>query len=90
MLEIRGRVAEDYATLDHLSGGRFELIIGKGNDPRHYPLFGITEEQQWESLAECYALLKRLWNEENVTAMEVKSDQDSISALFFIDFPYFL
>ncbi|MCR8634675.1 LLM class flavin-dependent oxidoreductase [Paenibacillus radicis (ex Xue et al. 2023)] len=61
------RVAEDYATLDHLSGGRIELIIGKGNDPRHYPLFGISEEEQWESLAERYALLKRLWNEENVT-----------------------
>jgi alkanesulfonate monooxygenase SsuD/methylene tetrahydromethanopterin reductase-like flavin-dependent oxidoreductase (luciferase family) len=61
------RVAEDYATLDHLSRGRLELIIGKGNDPRHYPLFGITEEEQWESLAERYQLLKRLWNEENVT-----------------------
>ncbi|EIJ82271.1 luciferase-like monooxygenase [Bacillus methanolicus PB1] len=61
------RVAEDFATLDHLSGGRLEIIIGKGNDPRHYPLFGITEEEQWESLAERYELLKRLWNEENVT-----------------------
>src|SRR4051812_29511529 len=61
------RVAEDYATLDHLSGGRLELIIGKGNDPRHYPLFGITEEEQWDSLAERYALLKRLWSEEDVT-----------------------
>ncbi|NQX70270.1 LLM class flavin-dependent oxidoreductase [Paenibacillus alba] len=61
------RVAEDYATLDHLSDGRLELIIGKGNDPRHYPLFGITEEEQWDSLAERYALLKKLWEEENVT-----------------------
>lgn len=61
------RVAEDYATLDHLSGGRLELIIGKGNDPRHYPLFGITEAEQWDSLAERYALLKRLWTEEEVT-----------------------
>ncbi|MFB5675267.1 LLM class flavin-dependent oxidoreductase [Paenibacillus terreus] len=61
------RVAEDYATLDHLSGGRLEMIIGKGNDPRHYPLFGITEEEQWESLAERYELLRRLWSEENVT-----------------------
>lgn len=61
------RVAEDYATLDHLSGGRLELIIGKGNDPRHYPLFGITEAEQWESMAERYALLKRLWSEEDVT-----------------------
>ena len=61
------RVAEDYATLDHLSGGRLELIIGKGNDPRHYPLFGITEAEQWESLAERYDLLRRLWREEDVT-----------------------
>lgn len=61
------RVAEDYASLDHLSGGRLELMIGKGNDPRHYPLFGITEEEQWESLAERYELLKQLWTKENVT-----------------------
>ncbi|WP_138755616.1 LLM class flavin-dependent oxidoreductase [Paenibacillus sinopodophylli] len=61
------RVAEDYATLDHLSEGRLELIIGKGNDPRHYPLFGITEEEQWDSLAERYELLRRLWHEEDVT-----------------------
>ncbi|MED1791458.1 LLM class flavin-dependent oxidoreductase [Brevibacillus nitrificans] len=61
------RVAEDYATLDHLSGGRIEIIIGKGNFAQHYPLFGIKSEEQWESLAERYSLLKRLWNEENVT-----------------------
>jgi alkanesulfonate monooxygenase SsuD/methylene tetrahydromethanopterin reductase-like flavin-dependent oxidoreductase (luciferase family) len=61
------RVAEDYATLDHLSGGRVEMMIGKGNDPRHYPLFGIKEEEQWASLAERYDLLKRLWTEENVS-----------------------
>lgn len=60
------RVAEDYATLDHLSEGRLEMMIGKGNDQRHYSLFGITEEEQWDSLAERYELLKRLWNEENV------------------------
>ncbi|WP_413232894.1 LLM class flavin-dependent oxidoreductase [Nocardia salmonicida] len=26
------RSAEDYATLDHLSDGRLDLIIGKGGD----------------------------------------------------------
>ncbi|RXZ78825.1 LLM class flavin-dependent oxidoreductase [Paenibacillaceae bacterium] len=61
------RVAEDYATLDHLSGGRLELIIGKGNDASHYPLFGVNVEEQWQSLEERYELLKRLWQEENVT-----------------------
>ena len=34
---------------------------------RHYPLFGITEAEQWESMAERYALLRRLWDEEDVT-----------------------
>ncbi|MFE6050282.1 LLM class flavin-dependent oxidoreductase [Kitasatospora sp. NPDC056446] len=61
------RVAEDYAMLDQLSVGRIELIIGKGNDPRHFGLFGLPEERQWEALAENYALLRRLWREEKVT-----------------------
>ncbi|MFF7991259.1 LLM class flavin-dependent oxidoreductase [Kitasatospora xanthocidica] len=61
------RVAEDYGMLDQLSGGRLELIIGKGNDPRHFGLFGLPEERQWEALAENYELLRRLWREEKVT-----------------------
>ncbi|MBM7566391.1 alkanesulfonate monooxygenase SsuD/methylene tetrahydromethanopterin reductase-like flavin-dependent oxidoreductase (luciferase family) [Paenibacillus sacheonensis] len=50
-----------------ISLGKLEIIIGKGNDPRHYPLFGIREDQQWDSLAERYGLLRKLWNEESVT-----------------------
>ncbi|MFD0262013.1 LLM class flavin-dependent oxidoreductase [Kitasatospora indigofera] len=61
------RVAEDYAMLDQLSGGRLELIIGKGNDPRHFGLFGLPEERQWDALAENYGLLRRLWREEKVS-----------------------
>ncbi|MET9611534.1 LLM class flavin-dependent oxidoreductase [Kitasatospora indigofera] len=60
------RVAEDYAMLDQLSGGRLELIIGKGNDPRHFGLFGLPEDRQWDALAENYGLLRRLWREEKV------------------------
>ncbi|MFJ9444132.1 LLM class flavin-dependent oxidoreductase [Kitasatospora sp. NPDC101235] len=61
------RLAEDYAMLDQLSVGRLELIVGKGNDPRHFGLFGLPEERQWEALAENYGLLRRLWREEKVT-----------------------
>jgi alkanesulfonate monooxygenase SsuD/methylene tetrahydromethanopterin reductase-like flavin-dependent oxidoreductase (luciferase family) len=61
------RVAEDYATLDHLSGGRIELVIGKGNGPEQTELFGVPREQAWVTLAENYRLLRRLWTEEKVS-----------------------
>ena len=32
------RVAEDYATIDQLSRGRLELVIGKGNEVLQYPV----------------------------------------------------
>lgn len=61
------RVAEDYATLDHLANGRLEIIIGKGNDPEQNALFGYELEDQWERNREKYELLRRLLREENVT-----------------------
>lgn len=61
------RVAEDYAMLDHLSQGRLELVIGKGNDAPSLKLFGARQEDQWDRLAEGYELLRRLWREEAVT-----------------------
>src|ERR1700743_507729 len=61
------RVAEDYATIDQLSRGRVELVIGKGNELRQLPMFGVTSGEQWDQLAEKYELLRRLWREEDVT-----------------------
>jgi alkanesulfonate monooxygenase SsuD/methylene tetrahydromethanopterin reductase-like flavin-dependent oxidoreductase (luciferase family) len=61
------RVAEDYATIDQLSRGRLELVIGKGNELRQLPMFGVRDGEQWEQLAEKYELLRLLWRQENVT-----------------------
>jgi alkanesulfonate monooxygenase SsuD/methylene tetrahydromethanopterin reductase-like flavin-dependent oxidoreductase (luciferase family) len=61
------RVAEDYATLDQLSGGRIELVIGKGNGPEQTELFGVPREQAWVTLEENYRLLRRLWTQEKVS-----------------------
>ncbi|HEX4832944.1 MAG TPA: LLM class flavin-dependent oxidoreductase [Trebonia sp.] len=61
------RVAEDYATVDQLARGRVELVIGKGNELRQLPMFGVEQGQQWDQLAEKYELLRRLWREEKVT-----------------------
>ncbi|WP_329562303.1 LLM class flavin-dependent oxidoreductase [Kitasatospora sp. NBC_01266] len=61
------RAYEDYATLDHLSGGRLELIIGKGNGAAQRELFQVTPEDQWERNAESYELFRRIWRQDKVT-----------------------
>ena len=61
------RAYEDYATLDHLSDGRLDLMIGKGNGTAQAELFHVTPEDQWERNREGYELFRRLWREEKVT-----------------------
>ncbi len=61
------RVAEDFATVDVLSGGRVDLIIGKGNTEEQSKVFGYTNDDQWERNRENYELLHRLLREEEVT-----------------------
>ena len=61
------RAYEDYATLDNLSDGRLELIIGKGNGSAQRQLFHVTEDDQWDRNAESYDLFRRLWREDKVT-----------------------
>jgi len=76
------RVAEDYATIDQLSRGRLELVIGKGNEARQLPLFGVEPGQQWDQLAEKYELLRRLWREEGVTwEGKFRGPLDSVTSL---------
>ncbi len=61
------RVAEDYATVDLLSGGRVELVVGRGVVSRTYADFGQDFEDSREIYAENLDLLLRLWREEEVT-----------------------
>jgi alkanesulfonate monooxygenase SsuD/methylene tetrahydromethanopterin reductase-like flavin-dependent oxidoreductase (luciferase family) len=62
------RAYEDYATLDHLSGGRLELIIGKGNGAAQRELFSVTPGDQWDRNAESYQLFREIWRNPTVTA----------------------
>ncbi|OZD62475.1 LLM class flavin-dependent oxidoreductase [Rhodococcus sp. 06-1059B-a] len=61
------RAFEDYSTLDNLSGGRLELIIGKGNGAAQAELFHVTPEDQWDRNREGYELFRMLWESETVT-----------------------
>lgn len=61
------RAFEDYSTLDNLSGGRLELIIGKGNGTAQAELFHVTTADQWDRNREGYELFRLLWENEDVT-----------------------
>src|SRR5690554_2699385 len=60
------RLAEDYAMLQHLSGGRMDLTLGRGNTGPVYPWFGEDIRQGIPLALEKYALLRRLWREDFV------------------------
>ncbi|CAN5263932.1 LLM class flavin-dependent oxidoreductase [soil metagenome] len=60
------RIAEDYATLQHLSDGRMDLMMGRGNTGPVYPWFGKDIRDGIPLAIENYHLLHRLWREEVV------------------------
>ncbi|MQA26363.1 MAG: LLM class flavin-dependent oxidoreductase [Micromonosporaceae bacterium] len=60
------KIAEDYAMLQHLAGGRVDLMLGRGNMAPVYPWFGQDIRQGIPLAIENYALLRRLWREEVV------------------------
>ncbi|XVU26716.1 CE1758 family FMN-dependent luciferase-like monooxygenase [Actinoplanes sp. CA-054009] len=60
------KVAEDYAMLQHLAGGRVDLMLGRGNTGPVYPWFGKDIRAGIPLSVENYALIRRLWREESV------------------------
>ena len=60
------KIAEDYAMLQHLAGGRVDLMLGRGNTGPVYPWFGQDIRSGIPLASENYALLRRLWDEEVV------------------------
>ncbi|MFP8875336.1 MAG: LLM class flavin-dependent oxidoreductase [Myxococcota bacterium] len=61
------RLAEDYATLDLLSGGRLEIVMGRGGFTRAYEVFGQSLADSRAVYDESVALVKRVLEEEAVT-----------------------
>ncbi|HET8654944.1 MAG TPA: LLM class flavin-dependent oxidoreductase [Longimicrobiaceae bacterium] len=61
------RVFQQFATLDLLSGGRAEIMVGRGSFIESFPLFGHDLEKYDELFAEKLDLLLELRESERVT-----------------------
>ncbi len=61
------RVFQRFSTLDALSGGRAEVILGRGSFTESFPLFGYALDQYERLFEEKLDLFARLVREERVT-----------------------
>src|SRR4029079_15980934 len=61
------RVAKSLATLDQLSGGRLDIGIGLGGNPKIYPAFGISAERRVARFNEGLGLMQALCTDPQVT-----------------------
>ncbi|MFM9969153.1 MAG: LLM class flavin-dependent oxidoreductase [Burkholderiales bacterium] len=65
-------LAQDWATLDEISEGRSEFVVGLGTgEPamveREYELIGIAKKKRGVAFDESIRLIKRLWTEDHVS-----------------------
>ncbi len=60
------RVFQEFATLDHLSQGRAEMVVGRGSSIEAFPLFGFRLEDYDSLFAEKLDLLLKIRDNENV------------------------
>jgi alkanesulfonate monooxygenase SsuD/methylene tetrahydromethanopterin reductase-like flavin-dependent oxidoreductase (luciferase family) len=56
------RVAEQWATLDLLSGGRVDFAAGRGYDRREYQPFHVSFEDNQGIFAEGMEIVRKLWS----------------------------
>jgi len=61
------RVFQDYATIDLISGGRAEIMVGRGSFIESFPLFGQDLEDYDDLFAEKLDLLLRVRGSDRVT-----------------------
>ena len=58
------RLAEEVATLDHMSQGRLIFGVGRSGFPRTYEAYGVPYNESRERFAEVLQILRGAWSEE--------------------------
>jgi alkanesulfonate monooxygenase SsuD/methylene tetrahydromethanopterin reductase-like flavin-dependent oxidoreductase (luciferase family) len=58
------RIAEEAATVDHISAGRFDFGIGRSGSPRAYDLYGIPYAESQARFREALEIILEAWKGE--------------------------
>jgi len=58
------RIAEEVATVDHISQGRFEFGIGRSGVVRTYDIYGVPYEESQARFREALEIIRRGWQGE--------------------------
>jgi len=58
-------VAEEGAMLDNLTGGRFDMGLGRGLRPPEFEAFGVDQAQSREMFLESFDIIRRVWADED-------------------------
>src|SRR3990170_9025292 len=61
------RIAEEFAMVDILSGGRLEFGIGRGYQPKEFRGLGVSMEKTRERFDEAVEVIRRAWTQDCVT-----------------------
>src|SRR5712692_742201 len=61
------RIAEEFAMVDILSGGRLDFGIGRGYQPKEFRGLGISMEGTRERFDEALEIIRRAWTGDRVT-----------------------
>lgn len=61
------RIAEEVATLDHISAGRFDFGIGRSGSPRAYDAYGVPYSESQARFQEALEIILMAWRGEPFT-----------------------
>ena len=61
------RIAEEWAMVDILSGGRLEFGLGRGYQPKEFAGLGVSMERTRERFDESLELIRQAWARDRVT-----------------------
>ncbi len=61
------RIAEEFAMVDVLSGGRLEFGLGRGYQPKEFTGLGVSMERTRERFDESVEIIRRAWTQDTMS-----------------------